>query len=70
MFALLTHPAADPLPGSNLRQQRQALGITLTETVVALDVPYQQLWRLEIGTRTDADLVERCQQWLDASRAE
>lgn len=70
MFALLTRPAADPLPGPNLRQQRQTLGIPLTAAALALQVPYQQLRRLELGTRTDADLVERCQQWLDAARAE
>ncbi len=70
MFALLTHPLTDPLPGPLLRQQRQALGIPLTAAALALAVPYQQLRRLEIGTRTDADLVERCQQWLEAARPE
>lgn len=28
-------------------------------------VPYQQLRRLDLGTRTDPALVHRCQHWLD-----
>jgi hypothetical protein len=70
MFALLTHPPTDPLTGPLPRQQRQALGITLTAAALALGVPYQQLRRLKISTSTDADLVERCQQWLEAARPE
>ncbi|MFI7744890.1 IS110 family transposase [Kocuria rhizosphaericola] len=65
VFALLTHPTTEPLPGPLLREQRQALGIRLTDAAHALEVPYQRLRRLELGTRTDPDLVHRCRQWLD-----
>ena len=65
VFALLTHPPADPLPGPLLRRQRQALGIRLTDAARTLEVPYQQLRRLELGTRTDPELVHRCQHWLE-----
>lgn len=65
VFALLTHPSTEPLPGPSLRRQRQALGIRLTDAAGTLGVPYQRLRRLELGTRTDPDLVHRCQHWLD-----
>lgn len=65
VFALLTHPPADPLPGPLLRRQRQALGIRLTDAARTLEVPYQRLRRLEIGYRTDPELVHRCQHWLE-----
>jgi transposase len=65
IFAVLVHPTTEPLPGPLLRRQRQALGIRLTEAARTLEVPYQQLRRLELGTRTDPDLVHRCQHWLD-----
>ena len=65
VFALLTHPSTEPLPGPSLRRQRQVLGIRLTDAAAALGVPYQRLRRLELGTRTDPDLVHRCQYWLD-----
>lgn len=70
MFTLLTRPPTNPLPGPLLRRQRQALGIPLTAASQALGVPYQQLRRLEIGSRTDPDLIERCQHWLDDIQAE
>ncbi|VEH42550.1 Transposase IS116/IS110/IS902 family [Kocuria rosea] len=65
VFALLTHPSTEPLPGPSLRRQRQALGIRLTDAAGTLGVPYQRLRRLELGIRTDPDLVHRCQHWLD-----
>lgn len=58
-------PPADPIPGPLLRRQRQALGIRLTDAARTLEVPYQRLWRLEWGTRTDPGLVRRCQHWLE-----
>ena len=65
IFALLTGPPAEPLPGPLLRRQRQALGIRLTDAARTLEVPYQRLRRLELGTRTDPELVHRCQHWLE-----
>ncbi|WP_141246825.1 helix-turn-helix transcriptional regulator [Kocuria sp. WN036] len=62
---MLIHPPTEPLPGPLLRRQRQALGIRLTEAARTLEVPHQQLRRLEPGTRTDPNLVHRRQHWLD-----
>ena len=70
VFALLTRPPADPLPGPQLRQQRQTLGIRLTHAAQALGVPYHRLRRLAIGYRTDPDLTHRCRCWLDEIRSQ
>lgn len=65
VFAVLTHPPTEPLPGPLLRRQRQALGIRLTEAARTLEVLCPRLRRLELDTRTDPDLVHRCQHRLD-----
>lgn len=65
IFALLAHPTTEPLSGPLLREQRQDLGIRLTDAAQTLDVPYQRLRRLELGTRTGPDLVHRCRHWLN-----
>ena len=66
VFALLTRPELSTPQGSLLRQQRQALHLAMTEVAQQLGVPYQRLRRLEMGERSDAELQNAYQIWLDA----
>ena len=66
VFALLTRPELSTSQGSLPRQQRQALHLAMTEVALELGVPYQRLRRLEMGERSDAELQNAYQIWLDA----
>jgi transposase len=70
IFALLTTPTLALPNGPRLRQQRQTLGIALTEAANQLGVPYQRLRRLEIGQRSDNDLETAFSAWLDTQARE
>lgn len=59
VYAALMDPVAEGLPGRHVRTTRQQLGIPITVLAATLDVPYQRLRRLEIGTRTDPELEQR-----------
>lgn len=59
VYAALMDPVVQDLPGRHLRATRQQLGTPITVLAATLDVPYQRLRRLEIGTRTDPELEQR-----------
>lgn len=70
MYRAITQPTDVAAPGRQLRTQRQAAGVTVTTLAAKLNVPYQRLRRLEIGTRTDPDLVHAATTELDRVTAE
>ena len=59
VYAALLNPGAGNLASAKLRERRQRAGVPITMLAATLGVPYQQLRRLEIGTRTDPDLDHR-----------
>ena len=66
IYAALLNPATDNPIGRELRARRQAVGIPISVLAATLDVPYQRLRRLEIGTRADPELERRATIALDA----
>ncbi len=56
VYAALLNPATDHPVGRDLRLERQRLGIPISVLATSLNVPYQRLRRLEIGTRADPEL--------------
>lgn len=69
VYAALLNPGTGNLAGAKLRERRQRAGIPITMLAATLGVPYQQLRRLEIGTRTDPDLDHRATLALDQLEA-
>ncbi|WP_111719550.1 transposase [Homoserinimonas sp. OAct 916] len=65
IFTLLTHPEISTQQGPLLRQRRQALQLAMTEVAIQLGVPHQRLRRLEMGERSDSELQNAYQIWLD-----
>lgn len=65
MYAILISTAAGNPAGQQLRVQRQRAGIPITVLAATLQVPYQRLRRLEIGTRADPELEQRATTALD-----
>ncbi len=59
VYAALLNPATENPAGRELRTERQRLGIPISVLAASLGVPYQQLRRLEIGTRADPELEQR-----------
>lgn len=59
IYTALLNPATDHPVGQQLRAERQRRGIPISVLAATLDVPYQRLRRLEIGTRADAELEHR-----------
>lgn len=64
VYAALINPATDNPAGQQLRTERQRTGIPITVLAATLNVPYQRLRRLEIGTRTDPELQQRATNTL------
>ncbi|TDW29525.1 IS110 family transposase [Cryobacterium psychrophilum] len=65
IFALLTNPEISTPQGPLLRQRRQTLQLAMTEVAHQMGVPYQRLRRLELGERSDAELQNTYETWLD-----
>jgi hypothetical protein len=65
VYAALLNPGTDNPAGQKLRERRQRAGVPIAMLAATLGVPYQQLRRLEIGTRTDPDLNQRATLALD-----
>lgn len=65
MYAILINTATGNPAGQQLRVQRQRAGIPITVLAATLQVSYQRLRRLEIGTRTDPELEQRATTALD-----
>ena len=65
IYAALLNPATDNPIGRELRARRQAVGIPISVLAATLDVPYQRLRRLEIGTRADPELEARATAVLE-----
>ncbi len=65
IFAALLNPRSHDPAGQELRAQRQRAGIPISVLAAALQVPYQRLRRLEIGTRADPELEARARLILD-----
>lgn len=65
IFAALLNPRSHDPAGQKLRAQRQRAGIPISVLAAALQVPYQRLRRLEIGTRADPELEARASLILD-----
>lgn len=65
VFRALTSPIPTTPAGALLRQRRQALGIPITVLAATLEIPYQRLRRLEIGTRGDTELEHQAHHALD-----
>jgi hypothetical protein len=59
VYAALLNPATENPAGRQLRTERQRIGIPITVLAASLGVPYQQLRRLEIGTRADPELEQQ-----------
>ena len=59
VYAALLNPATENPAGRQLRTERQRLGIPISVLASSLNVPYQRLRRLEIGTRADPELEQR-----------
>jgi uncharacterized membrane protein SirB2 len=59
VYAALLNPVTDNPAGRQPRTERQRIGIPITVLAGSLGVPYQQLRRLEIGTRADPELEQR-----------
>ena len=59
VYGALLNPATENPAGRQLRTERQRIGIPITVLAPSLGVPYQQLRRLEIGTRADPELEQR-----------
>jgi len=65
VFRTLISPIPATPAGDLLRQRRQALGIPITTLAATLEIPYQRLRRLEIGTRGDTKLEQQAHHALD-----
>jgi transposase len=59
VYATLLNPAAEDPTGPRVRAARRQLGIPISVLAATLQVPYQRLRRLEIGTRADPELEQR-----------
>lgn len=59
VYAALLNPATENPAGRQRRTERQRIGVPITVLAASLCVPYQQLRRLAIGTRTDPELEKR-----------
>jgi hypothetical protein len=59
VYAALLNPATENPAGRQLQTERQRIGIPITVLAASLGVPYQQLRRLDIGTRADPELEKR-----------
>lgn len=59
VYAALLNPTAEDPTGPRVRTAREQLGIPISVLAATLEVPYQRLRRLEIGTRVDPDLEQR-----------
>ena len=59
VHAALLDPATEDPTGPQVRTARQHLGIPITVLGNTLEVPYQRLRRIEIGTHTDPELEHR-----------
>jgi transposase len=59
VYAALLDPATEDPTGRQVRTARQQLGIPISVLATSLEVPYQRLRRLEIGTRADPELEQR-----------
>lgn len=65
IYSVLMNPGTDNPVGRQLRAQRQRIGIPIAALATTLQVPYQQLRRLEIGIRSDPELEQRAKTVLD-----
>ena len=54
--------------GTRLRQVRDRQGLSLGTVASMLNVPAEELARIEAGTLTDGRVVERVARWLSLSR--
>jgi transposase len=59
VYAALLDPATENPAGRQVRTARQHLGTPISVLATTLEVPYQRLRRLEIGTRADPELEHR-----------
>jgi hypothetical protein len=59
VYAALLNPATEHPVGRDLRLERRRIGIPISVLAASLNVPYQRLRRLEIGTRADPELEQR-----------
>lgn len=60
IYKALLNPGTDTAQsGARLRASRQNAGVPMTVLAATLEVPYQRLRRLEIGTRADPELEQR-----------
>ncbi|MFS4491123.1 hypothetical protein ACMG4G_017270, partial [Dietzia kunjamensis] len=65
IYAALLNPATESPAGHEIRTRRQESGIPISVLAATLDVPYERLRRLEIGTRADTELEQRAALALD-----
>lgn len=65
IYAALLNPATENPAGHEIRTRRQESGIPISVLAATLDVPYERLRRLEIGTRADTELEQRAALALD-----
>ncbi len=59
IYGALLDPGTENPVGQALRAERRRIGIPISVLAATLDVPYQRLRRLEIGTRADPELEQR-----------
>lgn len=59
VYAALLNPATENPAGRQRPTERQCIGVLITVLAARLGVPYQQLRRLAIRTRTDPELEQR-----------
>lgn len=59
IYGALLDPGTENPVGQALRAERRRIGIPISVLAAKLDVPYQRLRRLEIGTRADPELEQR-----------
>lgn len=59
IYGALLDPGTNNPAGQALRAERRRTGIPISVLAATLNVPYQRLRRLEIGTRADSELEQR-----------
>lgn len=64
VYKHLTRSEPADTSGAQIRAQREAAGLTIRDLARALDIPYQQLRRLEIDDRHDPELATRALRHL------
>ncbi|WP_141990078.1 hypothetical protein [Rhodoglobus vestalii] len=65
MFAQVTNPEISTPQGPLLRQRRQTLQLAMTKAAHQLGIPHQRLRHRELGERSDRELQNTYETWLD-----